>query len=89
MKIEIKGPFTRLVGDASLVQNSKTPYTVEFTFDGVWDGFAKTALFEAGGASIAVVLTDDCCTIPADCLKRAGVRLQAQRATSASLRDGA
>lgn len=76
MKIEIKGPFTRLVGDASLVQNSKTPYTVEFTFDGVWDGFAKTALFEAGGASIAVVLTDDCCTIPADCLKRAGVRLQ-------------
>ena len=52
MKIEIKGPFTRLVGDASLVQNSKTPYTVEFTFDGVWDGFAKTALFEAGGPAL-------------------------------------
>lgn len=76
MKIEIKGPFTRLVGDASLVQNSVTPYIVEFTFDGAWDGFAKTALFEAGGASIAVVLTDDCCTIPIDCLKQAGIRLQ-------------
>lgn len=76
MKIEIKGSFTRLVGDASLVQNSTTPYTVEFTFNSEWDGFAKTALFEAGGASIAVVLTDDRCTIPADCLKRAGVRLQ-------------
>lgn len=76
MKIEIKGSFTRLVGDASLVQNSTTPYTVEFTFNSAWDGFAKTALFEAGGASIAVVLTDDRCTIPADCLKRAGVRLQ-------------
>ena len=47
MKIEIKGPFTRLVGDASLVQNSKTPYTVEFTFDGAWDGFAKTEIGRA------------------------------------------
>lgn len=76
MKIAIKGSFTRLVGDASLVQNSNTPYTVEFTFDDAWEGFAKTALFEAGGASIAVVLSDDRCTIPAECLKRAGVRLQ-------------
>ena len=58
------------------MQNSTTPYTVEFTFNSAWDGFAKTALFEAGGVSIAVVLTDDRCTIPADCLKRAGVRLQ-------------
>ena len=76
MKIAIKGSFTRLVGDASLVQNSSTPYIVEFTFDDAWEGFAKTALFEAGGASIAVVLSDDRCTIPAECLKRAGVRLQ-------------
>lgn len=76
MKIEIKGSFTRLVGDASLVQDSKTSYSVEFTFDEAWEGFAKTALFEAGGASIAVVLTEDKCTIPAECLKRAGVRLQ-------------
>lgn len=76
MKIEIKGSFTRLVEDASLVQNSTTPYSVEFIFSKDWDGFTKTALFEAGGASIAVVLTDDKCVIPAECLKRAGVRLQ-------------
>lgn len=76
MKIAIKGSFTRLVGDASLVQNSNTPYTVEFTFDEAWEGLTKTALFEAGGASIAVVLSDDQCTIPTECLKRAGVRLQ-------------
>lgn len=76
MKIEIKGPYTRLVEDATLVQNSGVSYSVEFIFDGAWEGFAKTALFEAGGASIAVVLTEDRCTIPAECLKRAGVRLQ-------------
>lgn len=76
MKIEIKGSCTRLIEDASLIQNSATSYGVEFTFNEAWDGFAKTALFEAGSASIAVVLTDDKCTVPAECLKRAGVRLQ-------------
>lgn len=76
MKIEIKGSSTRLVEDSSLVQNSTTPYAVEFIFNEDWDGFTKTALFEAGGASIAVVLTDDKCLIPAECLKRAGVRLK-------------
>lgn len=76
MKIEIKGTFTRLVEDASLIQNALRPYPVEFIFDEFWDGFVKTALFEAGGASIAVVLDDDKCTLPAECLKRAGVRLQ-------------
>ena len=76
MKIEIKGASTRLVEDSSLIQNSAKQYPVEFTFDEAWDGFAKTALFEAGGASIAVVLTDDRCVIPAECLKRGGVRLK-------------
>lgn len=76
MKIEINGTSTRLVGDASLIQNSASPYDVEFIFNDDWNGYAKTALFEAGSASIAVVLTDDKCTIPAECLKKAGVRLQ-------------
>lgn len=76
MKIEIKGPYTRLVEDATLVQNSGVSYMVDFIFDEAWEGFAKTALFEAGGASIAVVLSGDRCAIPAECLKRAGVRLQ-------------
>lgn len=76
MKIEINGTSTRLVEDASLIQNSAGPYDVEFVFNKDWDGFTKTALFEASSASIAVVLTDDKCTIPAECLKRAGVRLQ-------------
>ena len=76
MKIEINGSCAKLVKDDSLIQNSASPYSVEFTFSDDWDGFTKTALFEAGSASIAVVLTDDKCTIPAECLKRAGIRLQ-------------
>lgn len=76
MKIEIKESFPRLVEDASLVENSTDLYAVEFLFDEKWDGFTKTALFEAGNASIAVVLTDDKCTVPIECLKRGGVQLR-------------
>lgn len=76
MKLAIKGRYTMLVEDATLVQNSQTPYPVSFAFSEDWDGFVKTALFEAGGASIAVVLTDDQCNIPVECLKKGGVRLK-------------
>lgn len=76
MKIEIAGPYTRLVEDETLIQDAARRYAVEFTFSKDWEGYVKTALFEAGGASIAVVLEEDRCTIPAECLKRGGVRLQ-------------
>ena len=49
MKIAIKSCFTTLVEDTTLIQNAATPYPVEFAFSKDWDGFAKTALFEAGG----------------------------------------
>ena len=58
MKIAIKSCFTTLVEDTTLIQNAATPYPVEFAFSKDWDGFAKTALFEAGGVSMAVVLGD-------------------------------
>ena len=48
MKIAIKSCFTMLVEDTTLIQNAATPYPVEFAFSKDWDGFAKTALFEAG-----------------------------------------
>ena len=58
MKIAIKSCFTTLVEDTTLIQNAATPYPVEFAFSKDWDGFAKTALFEAGGVSMAVVLSE-------------------------------
>lgn len=59
LKIAIKSCFTTLVEDTTLIQNAATPYPVEFAFSKDWDGFAKTALFEAGGVSMAVVLSED------------------------------
>ena len=70
MKIAIKSCFT------TLIQNVATPYPVEFAFSKDWDGFAKTALFEAGGVSMAVVLSEDKCDIPGECLKKGGIPLK-------------
>ena len=69
LKIAIKSCFTTLVEDTTLIQNAATPYPVEFAFSKDWDGFAKTAFFEAGGVSMAVVLSEDKCDIPGECLK--------------------
>lgn len=76
MKIAIKSCFTTLVEDTTLIQNAATPYPVEFAFGKDWDGFAKTALFEAGGVSMAVVLSEDKCDIPGECLKKGGIPLK-------------
>lgn len=73
MKIKITDHWAQLVEDDTLRQNSPKTYDVEFLFDGSWDGFTKTAIFEAGSASVVVALTEDCCAFPAECLKRGGV----------------
>lgn len=76
MKIAIKGRHAVLVEDDSLVQNSQKSYPAEFSFDKTWLGFTKTALFEAGAVNVAVVLSEDRCSIPGECLKQAGVTLR-------------
>ena len=65
-----------MVEDDTLRQNSKKTYNVEFNFDKCWDGYSKTVIFEAGPASVIVALTEDRCTIPAECLKHGSVKLQ-------------
>lgn len=92
MKIAIKSCFTTLVEDTTLIQNAATPYPVEFAFSKDWDGFAKTALFEAGGVSMAVVLSEDKCDIPGECLKKGGIPLtevivEIQRSISGTASD--
>lgn len=76
MEIAVKDTYLIMVADDTLIQNSPRLYTVKFTFAEAWDGFSKTAIFEAGPASIIVALTDDQCTIPTECLKRGSVELR-------------
>lgn len=76
MVIEVKDKWALLVKDDTLLQNAKKTYEAEFVFDESWDGFAKTAIFEAGPASVEAALTEDRCGIPAECLKRGSVKLR-------------
>ncbi len=76
MKINVTDNWAVMVEDDTLRQNAEKVYTVEFSFDQSWDGYSKTAIFEAGPASVIVALTEDCCTIPAECLKHGSVKLK-------------
>ena len=76
MKIAVKGQAIALVKDDTLVRNSGKTYSVTFVFDEAWDGFAKTAHFQAGSVTASAALTNDQCNIPAECLENAGVMLK-------------
>lgn len=76
LKINVMDTWAVMVEDDTLRQNSKKIYNVEFNFDKCWDGYSKTAIFEAGPASVIVALTEDRCTIPTECLKHGSVKLQ-------------
>lgn len=77
MEIAVEKSYAHMVKDESLVQNSKKLYIVEFVFDKSWEGYTKSAIFEAGSVrQPPVTLTDDRCFIPAECLKHAGINLR-------------
>ena len=77
LEIKVKKAAAWLVGDESLMQGSDRLYLVEFTFDESWEGFDKTAVFEAGGVKQPPVpLVDDRCIIPSACLAEGGAVLR-------------
>lgn len=77
MEIAVKATYAHMLKDESLVENSEKIYLVEFRFDESWNGYSKSAIFEAGGVQQPpVALTDDRCIIPAECLKQGGVMLK-------------
>jgi hypothetical protein len=77
VEIAVKATYAHMLKDDSLVENSEKIYIVEFHFDESWDGYTKSAIFDAGGVQQPPVeLTDDRCIIPAECLKKGGVNLK-------------
>ncbi len=75
MKINVMDTWAAITKDDTLRQNSTKPYEVEFTFSEGWEGYTKTAIFEAGPASVIVALTEDRCAVPTECLKHGSVKL--------------
>lgn len=76
MKITVIKQTIALTKDETLIEKSDVTYHVLFVFDPTWDGFTKTAHFQAGDVTVSVPLTDNQCDIPAKCLETAGVYLK-------------
>lgn len=60
-----------------VTSGSSNAYQVRFEFSPEWEGLEKTAVFQAGCAEEAVVLTGGSCAIPQEALKKPGYFLMA------------
>lgn len=76
MKIMVTKQAIAMTRDETLIRNTKSTYPVLFVFDSTWNDFTKTAFFQAGDVLQSVVLANDRCDIPTECLKKAGVILK-------------
>ena len=75
MRIAVNNMVVYLLEDETLVEKSGKTYTVDFTFDKAWDGYKKGVMFKAGSITEKVVLSDDSCVIPLECLEEGGLNL--------------
>lgn len=64
MRIEVHDNHAVLAERDRLVSGTVDLFRAEFAFDSSWDGFTKTAVFEAGNVSREMALVEDACTIP-------------------------
>ena len=75
MKIQVSDGKAVLIRDSTLVQGSSRVYPLEFEFDESWEGYEKTAVFQAGAVTEYAALENDACDIPASCLEQGGAML--------------
>ena len=72
MKYRVDSVKMTLVEDETLVAGTVGVYFAEFTFDGSWNGYMKTAVFKNGNVTIESVVADNKCEIPWEVLAESG-----------------
>lgn len=72
MKLQVVGQMIAFTERETLVSGTVNKYRAEFVFDDSWDGYTKTAVFRADSfghiTSREVLLADDACQVPHECL---------------------
>lgn len=72
MKLQVIGQMIAFTERETLVSGTVNKYRAEFVFDDSWDGYTKTAVFRADSfghiTSREVLLADDACQVPHECL---------------------
>lgn len=74
IKIEVTGAQAVLT-QSCLLTGGMVGVSVEFTFDGVWDGLMKTGVFRAGGRTVSYPYMEDETQIPWEVLNKSGCTL--------------
>lgn len=74
IKLSVDANKLSVTQDCFTTEGSVNFDKCEFTFDGEWDGFTKTAVFSMSDSdSYRVELVSDCCNIPQQCLEKQGI----------------
>lgn len=76
IEILISGARAELVDMEGILTSGMVGANAYFTFDGEWDGLAKTACFRAGRVSRDVYNIDNTCEVPPEVLMRSGPYLE-------------
>ena len=65
------------VAEQILLTGGMVGLPAEFTFDEMWEGLEKIALFRAGGKTVSCPLVEDGTQVPWEILKRSGCTMEA------------
>ncbi len=72
--LNVTGNRLEIKSDTRTTGGSVDYDTCTFTFDSVWNGFEKTAVFmRENNDAYRVELKDNSCKIPADCIRKEGI----------------
>jgi hypothetical protein len=75
IKIEVTGNIARIVQKPQKITSGTVGMTAEFTFDSIWDGLGKTAVFRACDEKRIVPVFDGAVVVPWEVLKEPNVWL--------------
>lgn len=74
IKMSVEGNKLKITEDCRTTGGSRNYDSCKFTFDKVWDGFTRTAVFSINGAeNYRVTLDKDACIIPSPCIEKEGI----------------
>ena len=72
IKIDVSNNIAQVKEKPKRIVAGTIGLPVEFTFDSVWDGVVKMAVFSAGGEVYSVDMTDSTATVPWEVLQNPG-----------------
>lgn len=74
LKLDVRG-VKAIPLEKEILTEGRVGLEISFSFSSDWDGLSKTAVFE-GAKTIDVLLTENACVVPHECLSKSGPSLR-------------